>query len=224
VSEDSQSAPLVLGLDTATTVAVGLGRGAEVLATAEVGDRMAHVERLIGLVSAVTREAGVPLSAVGLIVVGLGPGPFTGLRVGIATAQILSHTLGIGLRGMCTLDVLAAQQLAQRPLPGDFLVATDARRREVYWARYGRDGRRQAGPEVNRPADLPDLPVVGPGAELSVTPHPVSEGGIRGLAPAFLVTAGPALPDLGRRPLYLRRPDAAEPGRRKSVLTSRRAP
>ena len=82
------------------------------------------------------------------VVVGCGPGPFTGLRVGMATAAAYGHALGIPVYGVCSLDAIGVDTA------GDVLVVTDARRREVYWARY-RDGVRVDGPAVNAPADVP---------------------------------------------------------------------
>ena len=81
--------------------------------------------------------------------VGCGPGPFTGLRVGMATAAAYGHALGIPVYGVCSLDAIGSNRTA-----GDVLVVTDARRREVYWARY-RDGLRIEGPAVDAPADVP---------------------------------------------------------------------
>jgi tRNA threonylcarbamoyl adenosine modification protein YeaZ len=212
-------ARLVLGLDTSTMVHVGIARGDTVLATATVEDRMAHVEQLTPLVRRCVEAAGVATSDLDLIVVGLGPGPFTGLRVGVVTARVLAAVLGSTLRGVCSLDVIAAQYAAAFPT-GEFVVATDARRREVYWARYAADGTRLGGPEVSTAAVVPRLPVVGPAADL----YPgqlLSVDGPRVLDPGTLAVRGPWLPDAGRDPLYLRRPDAAEPGRRKSVLSAR---
>jgi len=215
------SVPLVLAVDTSTTVAVALARGAEVLAVATVADRMAHVEQLTPLVHRCLAEAGLRPRDLGLVVAGLGPGPFTGLRVGIVTARVLASALGIGWRGVCSLDVLAAQLLAEhhpgREAPDEFVVATDARRREVYWARYDGTGARLDGPRVSAPGEVPRLPTVGPGADL----YPDSLAAVLGprtLDPAVLAVSGPTLPDAGREPLYLRRPDAAEPTKRKSVL------
>ena len=210
---------LTLALDTSGAVGVGLARGSDVLAVATWTDRMAHVEQLVPLVRRAVDEAGVRLAAIDRIVVGLGPGPFTGLRVGIVTAQVLAGSLGIVQRGVCSLDVVAAQYAAEAPA-GEFAVATDARRREVYWARYDAQGVRLDGPKVGSPAEMPRLPTVGGGADLY--PELVDAVlGPRGLDPAVLAVAGPRLPDAGREPLYLRRPDAAEPTRRKSVLTRR---
>jgi tRNA threonylcarbamoyladenosine biosynthesis protein TsaB len=215
--------PLVLGLDTATTVAVGLARGPEVLAVAGLADRMAHVEQLVPLVQQCLREAGLPASALDQVVVGLGPGPFTGLRVGIATAQVLATALGIGWHGVCSLDVLAAQHvtgLDPAEAGHEFVVATDARRREVYWARYDAAGVRLDGPRVSPPADVPALPTVGPAADVYAD-RLNAVAGPRSLDAGVLAARGLALPDAGREPLYLRRPDASEPSRPKSVLLPR---
>ena len=216
--------PLVLGLDTATTVAVGLARGTEVLGVAGVADRMAHVEQLVPLVHRTLADAGVRPRDLTSLVVGLGPGPFTGLRVGIATAQVLATALGTGWHGVCSLDVLAAQHVAGPHDPdhvaAGFVVATDARRREVYWARYDRAGVRVQGPRVGPAADVPRLPTVGPAADvypdqLDAVPGP------RALDAGLLAAHGPQLADAGREPLYLRRPDAVASTRRKSVLAPR---
>ena len=208
--------PLVLALDTSTVVNVGLARGDQVLAQATIADRMAHVEQLTPAVRDCLSQAGVRVADLAQIVVGLGPGPFTGLRVGVVTAQVLASVAGVQLHGVCSLDALAAQFAAQSP-DGEFVVATDARRREVYWAGYTPDGRRTSGPTVSAPADVPRRPTVGPALgfypdQLLAAPGP------RALDPGVLAVRGPALPDAGREPLYLRRPDAAEPTRRKSVL------
>jgi tRNA threonylcarbamoyl adenosine modification protein YeaZ len=209
------SAPLVLALDTSTVVNVGLARGEQVLATATVADQMAHAEQLMPLVSECVDAAAVRVADVDKLVVGLGPGPFTGLRVGVVTAQVLSYLLGIQLRGVCSLDVIAAQFVGQSH--AEFVVATDARRREVYWARYSPRGERLGEPRVSRPSEVPRLPAIGPAADgyadqLQAVPGP------RAIDPGVLATIGVTLPDAGREPLYLRHPDATELTRPKSVL------
>lgn len=218
--------PLVLAVDTSTTVAVALARGAEVLAVATVADRMAHVEQLSPLVHRCLAEAGLAPRDLDLVVAGLGPGPFTGLRVGVVTAQVLASALDIGWRGVCSLDVVAAQFLIAQPapdqVPAEFVVASDARRREVYWACFDATGARLDGPRVGAAGTVPRLPTVGPGADLypdalDAVPGP------RSLDPAVLAVQGPTLPDAGQEPLYLRRPDATEPTRRKAVLLPRQA-
>jgi tRNA threonylcarbamoyl adenosine modification protein YeaZ len=213
-------AALVLALDTSTVVNVGLATRDRVLATATVADQMAHVEQLTPLVSECLDTAGVRVSDLGKLVVGLGPGPFTGLRVGVVTAQVLSYTLGLELRGVCSLDVLAAQFAGKSSAP--FIVATDARRREVYWARYSAASVRVGEPAVSRPSDLPRLPVIGPAADL-YSDQLWAVPGPRSLDPGVLATRGATLPDAGHEPLYLRHPDATELTRPKSVLHYQRA-
>ena len=145
----------------------------------------------------------------------LDPGPFTGLRVGVVTAQILSAVLDLPLRGVCSLDVLAAQFAGAHP--GEFVVATDARRREVYWAAYTSAGVRLGDPRVSRPSDVPRLPTIGPAADLYADQLDAVPGP-RSLDPGVLATRGPTLPEAGHEPLYLRHPDAREMTRPKSVL------
>jgi tRNA threonylcarbamoyl adenosine modification protein YeaZ len=220
VPEPTPARTVVLGVDTATVVCVGLAVDGVVAATAVIDDRMAHVEQLTPLVRRVCAEAGVAPTALTQVVVGLGPGPYTGLRVGIVTARVLAEIAAAGLHGVCSLDVLASQHVLAGEQDGEFLVATDARRREVYWARYGADGTRVAGPAVSKPVEVPRLPTVGPGAALYPDALEVVVGP-RSLDPGTLALVGPTLTDVGSEPLYLRRPDATEPGRRKSVLVRR---
>jgi tRNA threonylcarbamoyl adenosine modification protein YeaZ len=208
-------ASLVLALDTSTVVNVGLARGPRVLATATLADQMAHAEQLMPLISDCLDDAGVRPSDLGRLIVGLGPGPFTGLRVGVATAHVLSYVLQLELRGVCSLDVLAAQ-FAGASL-GDFVVVTDAKRHEVYWAQYSADGVRLGEPTVSLPSEVPRLPAVGPAADLykdqlQAVPGP------RAMDPGVLATRGAMLPEAGHEPLYLRQPDAIELTRPKSVL------
>ena len=199
---------LTLGIDTSTDVRVGLATDGAVLASAAVTDPRAHAEQLMPLIRDTLAGVGRRLAEVTAVVVGVGPGPFTGLRVGVVTAHTLGFVLKVPVRGVCSLDVAAA---AYDGDPGEFLVVSDARRREVYWARYAEDGTRLTGPFVTPAAELPDLPVTGPGAALAgAAPVPL-EGGL-------LALAGPDLPDAGLSPLYLRRPDAEVPTTRKSTL------
>jgi tRNA threonylcarbamoyl adenosine modification protein YeaZ len=140
------------------------------------------------------------------------------LRVGVVTALTLGSTLGLTAHGVCSLDIVAADVQAE----GEFLVATDARRKEVYWARYGADRVRLDGPHVLKPADLaaqhPDLPAFGQGAYLyDGVLRAVGEAGApRASSLARLVVSGRAA-ELPLEPLYLRRPDAV------SQVASKRA-
>ena len=208
-------AELVLALDTSTVVNVGLARDDRLIATATVADQMAHVEQLMPLVSECLDAAGLGPDDLDQLIVGVGPGPFTGLRVGVVTAQILSAVLDLPLRGVCSLDVLAAQFAGAHP--GEFVVATDARRREVYWAAYTSAGVRLGDPRVSRPSDVPRLPTIGPAADLYAD-QLEAVSGPRSLDPGVLAMRGPTLPEAGHEPLYLRHPDAREMTRPKSVL------
>ena len=141
---------LVLALDTATpAVTAGIVRLPDFAVLAErvtVGAR-AHAERLTPNVLAALGDAALTMADLDAVVVGCGPGPFTGLRAGMPTAAAYGHALGIPVHGVCSLDAIGVRTT------GDTLVVTDARRREVYWARY-RDGVRTEGPAVNSPADV----------------------------------------------------------------------
>jgi tRNA threonylcarbamoyladenosine biosynthesis protein TsaB len=209
---------LLLALDTSTpAVSVALCRDGVALATETVVDARRHNELLAVGVDAVLARAGVTPSQLEAVAVGVGPGPYTGLRIGLVTARALGHALGIAVHGICSLDILA--RAAAREIEGEFLVATDARRKEVYWARY-RGAERLEGPAVDLPARIAWAgPVVGQGAALypeafpagrsPVYPDPVDLAAI--VESAVAAGARTLAPD----PLYLRRPDAVEPAARK---------
>ena len=207
---------LVLALDTATpTLVAGVADWADgaaaVLAeeTRESGTR--HAELLTPAISAALSAAGVGLGDVDAVVVGLGPGPFTGLRVGIVTAAALGDARGLPVVGVCSLDAVGS---------GARTAVTDARRREVYWARYDAAGSRVDGPGVVRPEDLAvPGPYVGDPAFADrlgapVEPAQVTTAGLLAAATAQLADPGSAGPLL---PLYLRRPDAVPPTAAKPV-------
>ena len=206
---------LVLGLDTATDVRAGLARDGVVVASGEIADRRAHAEQLLPLVRRVLAEAGAKPAELTGVAVGVGPGPFTGLRVGVAAAVTMAEALGIPVRGVCSLDVVALEWAARPEAPsGEFAVVSDARRKEVYWARYAAGGSRIAGPFVTAPDAVPDLPLAGPGADLTGR----ARSGPEAVDAGLLAASEDRLPDAGLVPLYLRRPDAEVPTTRKSTL------
>ncbi|MGD1219770.1 MULTISPECIES: tRNA (adenosine(37)-N6)-threonylcarbamoyltransferase complex dimerization subunit type 1 TsaB [Streptomyces] len=211
---------LLLALDTATpAVTVALHDGTSVIASSSQVDARRHGELLLPAVDRVLAEAGHRLDAVTGIVVGVGPGPYTGLRVGLMTADTFGLALGVPVHGVCTLDALAYAA----DLDGPFVAATDARRKEVYWARYADRRTRVTDPAVDRPGDLDvgGLPAVGAGALLypdtfpdAHAPEHVSAAAMASLA-AERLAAGVELE--APRPLYLRRPDAQVPKNYKVV-------
>jgi tRNA threonylcarbamoyl adenosine modification protein YeaZ len=220
---------LLLGLDTATpAMTVALHDGDRPLAQLVTVDAHRHAELLAPAVAQVIADAGVSQRDLTGVVAGVGPGPYTGLRVGLVTARVLANALGIPVYGLCSLDVIAADvAAASAGVSGEeFLVATDARRRELYWARYDGTGRRTAGPEVSRPADIPvgGLPAAGEGPLLypellpdGLAPAYPAAATMCRIAAAALAAGDPGQLLLAPEPLYLRRPDVREPHARKRV-------
>jgi len=201
---------LLLAFDTATPqVGVALHDGEEVIAELLSDRAMKHGEQLAPLISRVLEEAGAVRQDLTAVAVGAGPGPFTGLRVGLVTARTLGFTLNIPVYAACSLDVIAAECLALG-VTGPFTVATDARRKEVYLASYSEDGVRLTGPEVVRPADsVTDQPVAGEGALLYPDAFPNPFGPTRPSAGWLARAVTEELVELmDPEPLYLRRPDA----------------
>ena len=193
----------------------GVARDGSVVASDVFADRRAHAEQLLPLVQRVLATAGATPSNLTAVVVGVGPGPFTGLRVGVAAAITLAEVLGVPVRGVCSLDVVALDWADRGDAPaGGFVVAADARRKEVYWAAYDGTGARVAGPFVTAPGEVSDLPLAGPGATL--TGRPCS--GPDAIDAGRMAASGDRLVDAGLEPLYLRRPDAEVPTTRKSTL------
>jgi tRNA threonylcarbamoyladenosine biosynthesis protein TsaB len=213
---------LLLAFDTATpAVTVALHDGGGVVAEESGVDSRKHGELLAASIGSVLRAAGADRADLTAIAVGTGPGPYTGLRAGLVTARVLASTLAIRLDGICTLDVLAASAVAEAG-DRDFLVATDARRRELYWARYSPSGERTCGPNVGRAGELPaGLPVAGEGGAIypelagrTIEPRYPSAVTLAGIAARRVHEGRPPLP---AEPLYLRKPDAREPGPPKRV-------
>lgn len=226
---------LVLVLDTATpavTAAVALvdptasGRsGVRVLATRTVIDDRAHAELLAPGISAVLRAADIAGRDLAGVVAGIGPGPFTGLRVGLATAASIGQALSIPTYGVCSLDAIGS---AAREAT---LVATDARRKEIYWGIY-RGGVALTQPAVDKPHRVAEAlagsevsAALGDGARryADVLALPVLDEPRYPTPAALAELAADRLrrqaPGEALAPLYLRRPDAAQPHAPKAVLT-----
>jgi tRNA threonylcarbamoyladenosine biosynthesis protein TsaB len=213
---------VLLAFDTATpfvTVALHADDD-EVVAERRSAERMRHGEQLAPLIEAVLADAGAVRQDLTAIAVGVGPGPFTGLRVGLVTARTLGFVLDVPVYGVCSLDVIAVEAgHGGAPIGSDFIVATDARRKEVYVASYDDQARRIAGPDVLRPADAGTrFPAAGEGAVLypddfpdRIEPALPSAGWLaRAVAEELVELRDPD-------PMYLRRPDAIAPGVPKRV-------
>lgn len=214
---------MLLALDTSTPlVGVALHDGASVVHRAVSDVPLQHGEQLAVMIAAALDDTGADRRDLTGIAVGVGPGPFTGLRVGVVTARVLSLALGVPAHGVSSLDVLAATALAGTDGPSSGFVATlDARRKELFWAEYDAAGRRVGDPQVGRPETVPAGLVVGAGPVLYAEAFPTTLG-----------DANPAAPDPGvlaqvvqdqrvevveAEPVYLRRPDAVVPGPPKAV-------
>lgn len=246
---------LIVALDTATAAVTagcaritaeppdetGGGYDDAVLASRVTHDGRKHGEVLAVHIRACLAEAGATFNDVDAIVAGLGPGPFTGLRVGLATAAVIAEATGAPAYGVTSLDAVAYSALHHTSdgLPQPFLVATDARRKEIYWAIYDEAGVRCAGPFVNRPADVAAYLAGERDLGIEVAhPNPVWAAGAGAViyADVLGLPASPAHPSIAGLiaataadlrggaapgpliPLYLRRPDAVAATTQKSVL------
>ena len=196
------------------------------LATRDLAVGNRHGELLAASIDEVLREAKLSPSALVAVAAGLGPGPFTGLRVGVVTAASLADALGRPAYGACSLDAVARRHVRRQSL----LVCTDARRKQVYWARYDATGARVEGPDITTARELAqrfagEVPLA-VGAAVSLYAEEFSafdqtlDAKVSAVDVAELVAERVRADAPGEllEPLYLRRPDASPPGRRKSVL------
>jgi tRNA threonylcarbamoyladenosine biosynthesis protein TsaB len=220
----------ILSIDTSAIASAALLTGeGEILAAFATEDTRSHAEVLAPGIKNLMDTAGVSPEELDAVVVGVGPGPFTGLRSGIVTARTLGFAWNKPVHGVMSLDAIAVDAAldAWRLGIDEFAVATDARRKEVYWAHYrstGGTAELLAGPFVSDPADVPELPVYGAGAGL----YPETLHGVSGFAEAqptasalgrtAVVRLVRGLPLLDTTPLYLRESDAKVPGPRKRAL------
>ncbi|WP_324642583.1 tRNA (adenosine(37)-N6)-threonylcarbamoyltransferase complex dimerization subunit type 1 TsaB [Pseudarthrobacter sp. LT1] len=222
---------LILAIDTSAVASAALvtdDAPESVLASFATEDTRSHAEVLAPGIHAMLASAGVTGQDVDALVVGVGPGPFTGLRSGIATARTLAFVWGKPLHGLVSLDAMALEVAESTGAVSEFLVVTDARRKEVYWARYSLDDGQlpvlEDGPHVGFASDLPALPAFGAGAGLYASvlqAHPdfaaeQPDALYLGQFALARLAAGHTL--LDSTPLYLRESDAQVPGPRKRAL------
>ncbi|ROS76826.1 tRNA (adenosine(37)-N6)-threonylcarbamoyltransferase complex dimerization subunit type 1 TsaB [Cellulomonas sp. PhB143] len=230
---------MILSIDTSAAVAAALldDDGAR-LASGVVHEQRRHAELLAPMIVDLLAQVGAAPSDVTTVVAGTGPAPYTGLRVGLVTARTYALARGATLLGAASLDAVAAQAVSDLGLrAGDAVLATsDARRRQVYWARFlvrAHEGpygapvlERTDGYDVGPAADLAGLAdgatVVGQGAALY--PDVLDAADDAPLVPDPVVLARLALArrdageEVGTAPLYLRRPDVQVPAPRKRAI------
>ncbi len=230
-------ANLTLGIDASGAVSVAVADGCRILARRMDERARHHDEALLEMIDAALEAAGASRTEISCIVGGRGPGPFTGLRVGLVTARSIASILGARLIGLPSLDAIALEAAEERPEAKTIAVALDARRREVYWALYevsgegsdasGRQIVRTFEPGVAAPAEIASSltaadVLVGSGAHLYPEILPPT-GELRHSDAGFLIRAALSAEARGEdlsstEPLYLREADAAKPKRRKSAL------
>lgn len=215
---------MILGLDTASAMSsAALVAAGDVLASGQVEGARQHAEALAPLIADVLD--GADPEAIRGVACDVGPGPYSGLRVGIASAIAVGLAWNVPVYGVCSLDVIAAAALAQS-IDDGFGVAIDARRNEVYWAVYSAAGDRIAGPRVSHRDAIPDgyrdgrwiedeLPhaawvarlverLLAEGVDVAADDVPLTEHAGDGSRTEDALAGRVLLPP---RPLYLRRPD-----------------
>ncbi len=198
---------MLLAIDTSAGTSVAVVDGDRVLSEASDANTRGHAEHIGTLIETALAEAGVTPTAITGVVSGMGPGPFTGLRVGIAAARAFAAGRGVPVHPVASHDAVALGRTAPT------LVVTDARRREVAWTAYDADGATIDGPHLARPEDLATS-VEGYGGYERIDAAEISAASL-GLVAASLLAAGrPTGPE---QPLYLRAPDVTMPGAPKRV-------
>lgn len=202
----------VLAIDTSAGTSVAVSHGGKLLAEYNSDDHMKHAERIGAALASVLSEAGLRPQQIKTVVVGRGPAPFTGLRVGIAAAIAFAEGVGAPLFGVCSLDAIALSARDDNSADATLLVTSDARRSEVYWATYegqSKNGRplRTRGPGVIKPAELEAL-LVAEGIRPIRATATISAAA---LVKVFELQQLDGVADRDVSALYLRAPDAAEP-------------
>jgi len=198
---------MLLAIDTSAGTSVAVVDGGRICSERSSADTRRHAEVIGTLIAECLAEAGVPVGALTGVVAGMGPGPFTGLRVGIAAAQAFALGSGRPIVRVVSHDAIAFAHYAAGGA-GPLLVVTDARRREVYWSAYRGQDRagildRAEPASLARPAELESV-VAGYAEYERVDAAEVSAGALGQLAAALLAGGRPLA---GAAPLYLRAPD-----------------
>ena len=205
---------MILAIDTSVGISVAIHDGAETVSEISSSQHGLQGEHTALYMQSALQAANCAAREVTSVVVGVGPGPFTGLRVGITSALTFAHALQIPVHGICSLDAIGFTNTQ------DCIVITDARRKELYWAKY-RNGLRVSEPAVNTAQEIcmlnPSAEFIGPGAALYpefIVGNPV-ELQAGNLAALFARGLAQALPIT---PMYLRKPDAVPPTVSKQVI------
>lgn len=222
--------PVVLALDTSTPVLSAAVSRADVVYSRHI-EAGRHTGALVpNIVAEVLAEAQCTAVDLTGIAVGVGPGPYTSLRAGVMFAEAAAAALNIPVIGACSLDITARGHRGDGSV-GEFVVAADARRRELYWARYDADGERRTGPQVDSRQALEAVWAESGTTVVDSTPSAAAlarwvvdecqrHGGVPVLAATTQQWVAPSNDAAGLdipqallipRPLYLRRPDAVEP-------------
>lgn len=198
---------MLLAIDTSAGTSVAVVDGARVLSQASDANTRGHAEHIGTLIQSVLAEANATPADITGVVSGMGPGPFTGLRVGIAAARAFAAGRGIPVHPVASHDAVAFGRTTPT------LVVTDARRREVAWTTYDADGATTDGPHLAHPEDLETV-VEGYAGFERVDTAAISAASLGLIAERLLAAGRPTGPE---QPLYLRAPDVTMPGAPKRV-------
>lgn len=192
---------MLLAIDTSAGTSVAVVDGDRVIAEADESGTRRHAEAIGTLLRAVLADAGVAPREIAGVVAGMGPGPFTGLRVGIAAARAFAFGIGVPVHPVVSHDAIAYGHDER------VLVVTDARRREVAWSLYDPDVVRLEGPELVQRDGFPAIAERHPG--VAVLDPPTVSAASLGLVAELLLAAGRPLGPTDA--LYLRAPDVTMP-------------
>ncbi len=198
---------MLLAIDTSAGTSVAVIDGDRVLSQASDPGTRGHAESIGTLIQMALAEARATPADITGVVSGMGPGPFTGLRVGIAAARAFAAGRGIPVHPVASHDAVAFGRSAPT------LVVTDARRREIAWSTYDATGAQTSGPHLAHPEDLA-TDVEGYDDYERVDAAEISAASLGLVAEAKLAAGRPTGPP---QPLYLRAPDVTMPGPPKRV-------